>query len=459
MTKEEATKKYYDLVEQCKIEDVNCEKYNKHHINPLFTLKDEYNAKRTIEFRYKHKDEFELLKCSIPHHVKLHYFLCFMFDRNSDNEKSARHSFWQISGRYIKNENDELTDDQLNELMIQIEKVHKLNLTHEELLERNRNYRHSSKRKERLNYLNSRLCLDPRFDIGGFNYFVGRYVSYGTLYSWAKWEKEQEHNPMFVNITVPKFCKQYLVYDDDGNEMIFDEHMNDEYREEYDKKLKERQKKNVRECSKRRRLNEDVKNRERENRNKLRHRVCKDPRFNKIERDSSHKPYEEYTTYYVLYDWAKRRLSSKNMTDTEKELLNGFNKAEDFAKFYLMKDENGNYIYKEPKGIVAWKENKKNDKRDYVTYSKNARHKLCIDPRFGKEIKVTEYTNKIWDKEICSYNALSQWWDKNPNHEIVNGLSKKEFLRKYTLIDLEGNYIYDEETALRIIHNDTIFEM
>lgn len=458
MTKEEATKKYYDLVEQCKIEDVNCEKYNKHHIDPLFTLKDEYNAKRTIEFRYKHKDDFELLKCSIPHHVKLHYFLCFMFDRNSDNEKSARHSFWQISGRYIKNENDELTDEQLNELMIQIEKVHKLNLTHEELLERNRNYRHSSKRKERLNYLNSRLCLDPRFDIGGFNYFVGRYVSYGTLYSWAKWEKEQEHNPMFVNITVPKFCKQYLIYDDDGNEMIFDECMNDKYREEYDKKLKERQKKNVRECSKRRRLNENVKNRERENRNKLRHRVCKDPRFNKIERDSSHKPYEEYTTYYVLYDWAKRRLSSENMTDAEKELLNGFNKAEDFAKFYLIKDENGNYIYKEPKGIVAWKENKCN-KHDYVTYSKNARHKLCVDPRFGKEIKVTEYTNKIWDKEICSCNALGQWWDKNSNHEIVNGLSKKEFLRKYILIDSEGNYIYDEETALKIIHNNTIFEI
>ena len=46
MTKEEVTKKYYDLVEQCKIEDVDCEKYNKHHIDPLFTLKDEYNAKR-----------------------------------------------------------------------------------------------------------------------------------------------------------------------------------------------------------------------------------------------------------------------------------------------------------------------------------------------------------------------------------------------------------------------------
>jgi len=459
MTKEEATKKYYDLVEQCKIEDVNCEKYNMHHIDPLFTLKDKYNAKRTIEFRYKYKDEFELLKCSISHHVKLHYFLCFMFERNSNNEKSARHSFWQISGKYIKNENDELTDEQLNELMIQIEKVHKLNLTHEELLERDRNYRHSSKRKERLNYLNSRLCLDPRFDIGGFNYFVGRYVSYGTLYSWAKWEKEQEHNPMFNGITVPKFCKQCLIYDDDENEMIFDEHMNDKYREEYDKKLKEHQKKNVRECSKRRRLNENVKNRERENRNKLRHRVCKDPRFNKIERDSSHKPYEEYTTYYVLYDWAKRRLSSKNMTNAEKELLNGFNKAEDFAKFYLMKDENDNYIYKEPKGIVAWKENKKDNKHDYVTYSKNARHKLCIDPRFGKEIKVTEYTNKIWNKEICSYNALGQWWDKNPNHEIVNGLSKKEFLRKYILIDSKGNYIYDKETALKTIHNNTVFEM
>lgn len=260
---------------------------------------------------------------------------------------------------------------------------------------------------------------------------------------------------MFNGITVPKFCKRYLIYDDNGREMVFDEHMNDEYREEYNEKLKECQKKNVRECSKRRRLNKDIKNREKENRNKLRHRVCKDPRFNKIERDSSHKPYEEYTTYYVLYDWAKRRLSSENMNDVEKELLNGFNKADDFAKFYLIKDENGNYIYKEPKGINVWKENKIN-KHNYVQYNEKSRHKLCVDPRFGKEIKVTEYTNKIWDKEICSYNALGQWWDKNPNHEIVNGLSKKEFLRKYTLIDSDGNYICDEETALKIINSNNI---
>ena len=81
-----------------------------------------------------------------------------------------------------------------------------------------------------------------------------------------------------------------------------------------------------------------------------------------------------------------------------------------------------------------------------------------------KEIRGTKFDNsdllkcsvKIWDKEICSCNALGQWWDKNSNHEIVNGLSKKEFLRKYILIDSEGNYIYDEETALNIIHNNII---
>lgn len=431
MTKEEATKKYYDLVEQCKIEDVNCEKYNMHHIDPLFTLKDKYGAKRTSEFRYKHKDDFELLKCSIPHHVKLHYFLCFMFKRNSNNEKSARHSFWQISGKYIKNENDELTDEELNELMIQTEKVHKLNLTHEELLERDRNYRHSSKRKERLNYLNSRLCLDPRFDIGGFNYFVGRYVSYGTLYSWVKWEKEQEHNPMFANITVPKFCKQCLIYDDDGNEMIFDEHMNDEYREEYDKKLKERQKKNVRECSKRRRLNEDVKNREKEIRNKSRHRLCKDPRFNKLTRDSGHRPYEEYTTYYNLYDWATLKLKSDFITDEEKAILGDFNKAEDFAKAYLIIDENGNYIYAEPKGIISWKSNEEQSKTKF-----NRKNKLCFDPRIHTKTRIVKFQ--------VLYNSLFGY----KNFEKLYNSKPLDFAKSCIIMDKNGNYIYDKDEAL-----------
>ena len=44
MTKEEATKKYYDLVEQCKIEDVDCMKYNYHHIEPLFELKEKIRS-------------------------------------------------------------------------------------------------------------------------------------------------------------------------------------------------------------------------------------------------------------------------------------------------------------------------------------------------------------------------------------------------------------------------------
>lgn len=441
MTKEEATKKYYDLVEQCKIEDVDCVKYNYHHIEPLFELKEKMGVKTTKEIRGTKFDNGELLKCSVFHHIMLHYYLCFMFNRKSRLFYNAKHAFCITLG--IENQDDIcFTEDEVRKLAEMKESVAKTNINDED------------KRLRK-----NRLCYDPRFEMEEIDYFVGRYISYGTLFCWIKWQKEQAHNPKYANITSCQFCNNYLILDEEGNTLQFDKSMNDEYREDYNKKLKERQKKNVRECTKRRRLNEDVKNRERENRNKLRHRVCKDPRFNKIERDSSHKPYEEYTTYYVLYDWAKRRLSSKNMTDCEKELLNSFNKAEDFAKFYLIKDENGNYIYKEPKGIVAWKENKKDNKHDYITYSKNARHKLCIDPRFGKEIKVTEYTNKIWDKEICSYNALGQWWDKNPNHEIVNGLSKKEFLRKYTLIDSEGNYIYDEETALKTIHNNVVFEI
>lgn len=190
MTKEKATEKYYALIERCKVEDVDCEKYNKHHINPLFTLKEFYNADRTKEFRYSEKDNHELVKCSIKHHIELHYYLCFMFDRQSQEFKDAKSAFWFIIGKYIKVE--KLTENQLEELALFQEEIHKSNQTKEEKKEWIKNYKNSEKRKARISYLNSRLCYDPRFDIGGFNYFIGRYVSYGTLYSWVKWEKEQK---------------------------------------------------------------------------------------------------------------------------------------------------------------------------------------------------------------------------------------------------------------------------
>ena len=372
-----------------------------------------------------------------------------MFPRDSQEFRDAKSSFWLTTGKYTKIE--KLTNEEVNELAEYQEKIHTLNQTHEEYLEKDRIYRHSDKVKKRQAYLNSRLCYDPRFDIGGFNYFVGRYVSYGTLYSWAKWEKEQEKNPMFANITVPKFCKQYLIYDDEGNEMIFDEHMNDEYKKEYDKKRLEIQRERSRNCTKRKRQNnKNIKQQEKEKRNKFRHRVCKDPRYNKIQRDASHKPYEETTNYYTLYDWAKRRLSSENISDVEKELLKGFDKAEDFAKAYLITDKNGNFIYEEPKGIKSWKKDKI-DKYDRKKYSMRSRYKLCLDPRYEKEIKVTEYTTKIWEQKICTYNSLNLWYQTNFPNEIIGDLSKKEFLNKYVLTDKQGNYIYDENEALNLL--------
>ena len=78
MTKEEATKKYYDLVEQCKIEDVDCMKYNYHHIEPLFELKEKLGVKTTKEIRGTKFDNGDSLKCSVLHHIMLHYYLCFL---------------------------------------------------------------------------------------------------------------------------------------------------------------------------------------------------------------------------------------------------------------------------------------------------------------------------------------------------------------------------------------------
>ena len=63
--------------------------------------------------------------------------------------------------------------------------------------------------------------------------------------------------------------------------------------------------------------------------------------------------------------------------------------------------------------------------------------------------KVVLHTYQTWKK--LGYQHASDVAKGNRNNN--KGLHFK-FIK-----DENGNYIYDEETALRIIHNDTIFEM
>lgn len=143
MTKEEATKKYYDLVEQCKIEDVNCEKYNMHHVNPIFTFKEKYNAKRTKEIRYDKNIDFgEEIKCSIPHHVELHFYLCFMFDKGTSLFKSAKSSFWFMTNKSLTQSIESLTEDDVKSIGKYCEELKKTNWTDED----KKNYRKTNKR-------------------------------------------------------------------------------------------------------------------------------------------------------------------------------------------------------------------------------------------------------------------------------------------------------------------------
>ena len=270
------------------------------------------------------------------------------------------------------------------------------------------------------------------------NYYVGRYVKYGTLFAWIKWEKEQEHNPLYKNITSCNFCNKYLILDEYGNTQQFDESMNEKYKKEYEKRKYEKHKERSRENSKlRRNNNPQIKEDEKRERINHRHRKCVDPRYNKIIRDKSHKPYEEYTNYYNLYEWAKSKLKSENLTDVEKEILNGFSKAEDFAKHYLVTDENENYI------II---------KTQQRTKKKEDRFALCKDPRYGSEYNVTKYTTKIWDKQICTYNALLLHAKINMN--FSSDKERITWCRQFILLDSNGNYVYDEQIALKILKSD-----
>ena len=90
---------------------------------------------------------------------------------------------------------------------------------------------------------------------------------------------------------------------------------------------------------------------------------------------------------------------------------------------------------------------------------KDGNIRLCIDPRFGKTIIISKYKTINWNSEITEWRNLYNWCKRNSDNELIKNLKPNEFANKYLIIDSEGNYIYDEETALRIIHNDTIFEM
>lgn len=383
MTKEEATKKYYDLVEQCKIEDDDCEKYNMHHVNPIFTFKEKYNAKRTKEIRYDKNIDFgEEIKCSIPHHVELHFYLCFMFDKGTSLFKSAKSSFWFMTNKSLTQSIESLTEDDVKNIGKYCEELKKTNWTDED----KKNYRKTNKRIE----------ADREYR-----------------------RKNKE-----------KLAKQHSEY--------YREHK--EERMEYYEEWRSKNEPRLREYRKER--NQIIRN-----------RLCIDPRCiisNKIKSK--------------ITNW--RNLSSWMDKNPQNELVKEFKSSNDFADYYLIKDENNNYVYdiELAESILKTTTNKKflnilNFKIQGVKNPKDNNVRLCIDPRFGKTIIISKYKSINWNSEITEWRNLYNWYKRNSDNELIKNLKPNEFANKYLIIDSEGNYIYDEETALKTIHNNTIFEM
>lgn len=121
--------------------NLNAEKYNDHHVRPIFTFKDE-NHKNRKETKYL-GDEFNgnLIKLSIYNHLFAHYYLWKIFD-NGDSKTAFQRMCGQ--GKYI----DNLTEDELKEIAKLKEDCAKKNQTEEERKERERNYNKSDKKKK-----------------------------------------------------------------------------------------------------------------------------------------------------------------------------------------------------------------------------------------------------------------------------------------------------------------------
>ena len=89
--------------------NLSAEKYNDHHIRPIFAFKDE-NHKNRKETKYL-GDEFNgnIIKLSIYNHLFAHYYLWKIFD-NRDSKVAFQRMCGQ--GKYV----DNLTEKELKEI-------------------------------------------------------------------------------------------------------------------------------------------------------------------------------------------------------------------------------------------------------------------------------------------------------------------------------------------------------
>lgn len=131
--------KYFEILSDAN--NLTSEKYNSHHIRPIFTFKDE-NHKNRKETKYL-GDEFNgnLIKLSIYNHLFAHFYLWKIFG-NKDSKTAFQRMCGQ--GKYI----DNLTEEELKEIAKLKEDCAKKNQTEEEKKEYTKKYNKSDKRKK-----------------------------------------------------------------------------------------------------------------------------------------------------------------------------------------------------------------------------------------------------------------------------------------------------------------------
>ena len=131
--------KYFEVLSDPS--NFNAEKFNVHHIRPVFSFKDK-NHKNRKETKYL-ADEFNenRIKLSICNHILAHYYLWKIF--NNWDSKHAVHRLCDITDYKI------LTEKEIKEIARIKENCVKENVTEEEVKEYQKNYRKVN--KERLN--------------------------------------------------------------------------------------------------------------------------------------------------------------------------------------------------------------------------------------------------------------------------------------------------------------------
>ncbi len=122
-----------------KEENETAEKFNKHHIRPCCTFKDETHKNRSQTKPLADKFNGNLIKLSIYNHFFAHYYLWKIFD-NFD----LKTAFQRMC---CDNKIYNLTDDELNEIAILKQNCTKKNQTKDERKKKDKEYKDSNKEK------------------------------------------------------------------------------------------------------------------------------------------------------------------------------------------------------------------------------------------------------------------------------------------------------------------------